>query len=85
MASLRFYGFDGPLEMMGAESPRQLLGQALDFLSSVNPATGERFRARVEPLLGDESDWQNLAAMFDPARSSAARPLRRRCGLRPRI
>lgn len=71
---LRFYGFDGPLEMMGAESPRQLLGQALDFLGSVDPAAGERFRARVEPLLGDESAWQNPAAMFDSALSVGGSP-----------
>ena len=67
--ALRCYGFDGPLEMMGAESPRQLLGHALDFLSSVDPAAGEAFRRRIEALLGAESDWQNPAAMFDPALS----------------
>lgn len=64
---LHFYGFDSPTEMVGTDSPRQLLMVALDYLASVDEALGQAHRARIAPLLGDDAAWRNPAAMLDPA------------------
>jgi erythromycin esterase-like protein len=71
---LRFYGFDGPMEMTGAESPRQLLDAALDVLTAIDPDIGETLRSRIAPLLGDDAAWDNPAAMMDPAQSVGLSP-----------
>lgn len=73
---LRFYGFDSPTEMMGADSPRELLRVAVEYLEGCG---GERWK-RVEGLLGDEGAWVSPQASFDPAKavggSEDARALR---------
>lgn len=66
---LNFYGFDGPLEMTHAESPRAMLEFALDYLASVDGDAPSERRARVEKLIGNDADWQNPAAMMDPSKS----------------
>lgn len=73
---VRFYGFDGPMEMSGAPSPRHALTSVIDYL----PATLRPEFPDMDALLGDDADWANQAAMFDPAasigRSDRARELR---------
>jgi erythromycin esterase len=71
---LRFYGFDSPTEMMGTDSPRQVLHFVLDYLASVDPAGAKEHRERIDPLLGQDSDWENPAAMMDPAKSIGLSP-----------
>jgi len=72
---VRFCGFDSPTEMTGTESPRQLLGLALDYLAAIDgtPDDGGR-RERIDALLGQDADWEDPAAMMDPARSIGLSP-----------
>ncbi|POX60131.1 erythromycin esterase [Streptomyces sp. Ru62] len=67
---LRFAGFDGPLEITGAASPRQALAALHDHLAALVdaellPSTGET----LDRLLGADDRWTDPAAMTDPARS----------------
>jgi erythromycin esterase-like protein len=71
---LRFYGFDSPTEMSGGDSPRQVLHFALDYLASIDPAGGKKFRGQIDPLLGEDSGWENPAAVPVPAKSPALSP-----------
>jgi erythromycin esterase-like protein len=77
---LQFYGCDSPTEMMSTDSPRQLLSFALDYLAAIDGDGGGERRARIEALLGADADWENPAALMDPALSvglsSAATALR---------
>lgn len=77
---LQFYGFDSPTEATGTDSPRQTLEFALDYLGSVDRASGEEFRNRIEPLLGNDAEWENPAAIMDPSKAigqtEAAKALR---------
>ncbi|MFC7304267.1 erythromycin esterase family protein [Streptomyces monticola] len=78
---LRFAGFDGPLEITGAASPRQALTALHAYLSArvdeaLLPCTAET----LDRLLGADGRWTNPAAMMDPAhsagRSAEAKELR---------
>jgi len=71
---LQFYGFDSPTEMFGTDSPRQVLYFILDYLASIDPASAQEYRKRVDPLLGRDSDWENPDAMMDPAKSIGLSP-----------
>ncbi len=71
---LRFYGFDSPTEMMDTDSPRRLLEFALDYLAPIDGAAGRERRERIEALLGRDADWENPAAMMDPAQSVGLSP-----------
>ncbi|MFZ4302298.1 erythromycin esterase family protein [Streptomyces cinereoruber] len=67
---VRFAGFDGPLEMSGAESPRQALTALHAHIAARSgaamlPCTAET----LDRLLGDDGRWTEPAAMRDPARS----------------
>ncbi|MEV4970516.1 erythromycin esterase family protein [Streptomyces scopuliridis] len=67
---LRFAGFDGPLEITGAASPRQALTALHGFLAArvdanLLPCTEEA----LDRLLGTDDRWTNPAAMMDPAQS----------------
>src|SRR6266487_991119 len=67
---LRFAGFDGPLEITGAASPRQALTALHGYLSArvdagLFPCTAET----LDRLLGADDRWTNPAAMMDPAQS----------------
>ncbi len=63
---IRFYGFDAPLEIFGAPSPRRALSSANDFLpAALRPASAHD----LDGLVGEDADWSNQAAMFDPAAS----------------
>jgi erythromycin esterase-like protein len=70
---LQFYGFDSPTDM-SADSPRQTLHVVLDYLSSVDEALGQEYRKRIDPLLGQDSAWENPAAAFDPAQAVGRSP-----------
>jgi erythromycin esterase len=71
---LQFYGFDSPTEMTGTDSPRQVLQFVLDYLASIDSAGSQEYRERIDPLLGQDSDWENPAAMMDPAKSVGLSP-----------
>ncbi|MEU3920462.1 erythromycin esterase family protein [Streptomyces sp. NPDC029004] len=67
---LRFAGFDGPLEITHAASPRQSLTALHDYLSprveaDLLPCTAET----LDRLLGTDDRWTNPAAMMDPSQS----------------
>ncbi|MGV9735638.1 erythromycin esterase family protein [Rhodococcus aetherivorans] len=63
---VRFHGFDAPLEFSGAPSPRRALSSANDYLpAALRPASVRD----LDALLGEDADWTNQAAMFDPAAS----------------
>ncbi|MFG2589878.1 erythromycin esterase family protein [Streptomyces sp. NPDC048438] len=67
---LRFAGFDGPLEITAAASPRQALTALHDYLAAqvdaeLLPCTAET----LDGLLGADDRWTDPAAMTDPTRS----------------
>ncbi|GGT58197.1 erythromycin esterase family protein [Streptomyces purpureus] len=78
---LHFAGFDGPLEITAAASPRQALTALHDYLAAwvdadLLPCTAET----LNHLLGTDDRWTNPAAMTDPdqsvGQSAEARELR---------
>ena len=71
---LRFYGFDIPEGNGVYGSPRPVLQFVLDYLASVDPALADEQRRRIEPLLGQDSDWENPAAIFDPTKAVGLSP-----------
>src|SRR5437763_9635138 len=56
---LQFYGFDSPTEMMGSDSPGQVLHFVLDYLASIDAESSQESRQRIDPLLGPDADWEN--------------------------
>lgn len=67
---VRFAGFDGPLEISGAESPRQALSALYDHLAEqveadLLPCTA----GYLDRLLGSDGTWTDPEAMMDPGRS----------------
>ncbi|WP_227985496.1 erythromycin esterase family protein [Nocardia spumae] len=61
---VRFHGFDAPLEFAAAPSPRRALFAVHDRL----PAALRPESARdLDTLLGEEAEWTNEEAMYDPA------------------
>jgi erythromycin esterase len=71
---LQFYGFDSPTEMTGSDSPSHVLHFVLDYLASIDSASGQEYRSRIDSLLGQDSDWENPAAMMDPTKSVGLSP-----------
>ncbi|WP_037682436.1 erythromycin esterase family protein [Streptomyces griseus] len=72
---LRFAGFDGPLEITGAASPRQSLTALHGYLAAqvdtdLLPCTAET----LDHLLGADDLWTDPAAMMDPSRSVGQTP-----------
>jgi erythromycin esterase-like protein len=72
---LRFAGFDGPLEITGAASPRQALTALHAYLTAWSdagllPCTAET----LDRLLGADDRWTNPAAMMDPSQSVGQTP-----------
>ncbi|MCI2422021.1 erythromycin esterase family protein [Saccharopolyspora sp. K220] len=63
---VRFYGFDAPLEFSSAPSPRRALSSANDYLPAALRPDSVR---DLDALLGEDADWTNEAAMFNPAAS----------------
>lgn len=64
---VRFAGFDAPLEMTGAGSPRQAL-TALHAYLAAHMDTGVRADV-LDRLLGPDERWADGGAMLDPSRS----------------
>lgn len=67
---LRFAGFDGPLEIQAAASPRAVLTALYEYLSArvdaeLLPCTAEV----LGRMIGADTRWTEPAAMMDPARS----------------
>jgi erythromycin esterase-like protein len=63
---VRFHGFDAPTETAGAPSPRHALSSVTGYLpAALRPASARD----LDTLLGDDADWTNEAAMYDPAAS----------------
>ncbi len=78
---VRFAGFDGPLEITGAES-RQALTALYDHLAArVEPDLLPCTPEALDGLLGPDDRWTDPAAMTDPARSRGSRPRRAGCGV----
>ena len=77
---LQFYGFDSPTEMSYADSPGHILRFVLDYITVLDDACGKSYRRKIEPLIGEDGDWEDPATLFDPARAigltTAARELR---------
>ncbi|GAA1068952.1 erythromycin esterase family protein [Kitasatospora nipponensis] len=72
---LRFAGFDGPLEITGAASPRQALGALHGYLAALVDAHLLPCDAAVlDRLLGPDDRWTEPAAMMDPTRSAGRSP-----------
>ena len=70
---LRFYGFDVPMEMAGANSPRTALCALHDYLAAHLDATMlAHSRETMSRLLGDDGRWSNPAAAMDPTQSIGA-------------
>ena len=72
---VRFAGFDGPLEISGADSPRQSLTALHGFLAArldadLLPGTA----AALDDLLGADERWPDPAVMYDPAKSVGRTP-----------
>ncbi|MDA3626558.1 erythromycin esterase family protein [Saccharopolyspora sp. WRP15-2] len=63
---VRFHGFDAPVEFAAAPSPRRALTSVSEYLpAALRPeSVGD-----LDALLGEEADWTNEAAMYDPAAS----------------
>ncbi|MGX1224656.1 erythromycin esterase family protein [Streptomyces ambofaciens] len=67
---LRFAGFDGPLEITGAASPRQALTALHGYLSSaVDPDLLPCTARTLDRLIGADDRWTEPEAMPDPTRS----------------
>ncbi|WP_367048112.1 erythromycin esterase family protein [Streptomyces sp. Je 1-332] len=67
---VRFAGFDGPLEITHAASPRQALTALHSYLAAqldadLLPVTTDA----LDRLLGADAPWTDPAAMMDPSRS----------------
>ncbi|MDQ1023214.1 erythromycin esterase-like protein [Streptomyces umbrinus] len=67
---VRFAGFDGPLEIAAAASPRQTLTALHGYLTAqvdadLLPCTAET----LDRLLGADDRWTDPAAMMDPSQS----------------
>ncbi|WP_201374189.1 erythromycin esterase family protein [Ktedonobacter robiniae] len=70
---LHFYGFDSPTDII-ADSPRQTLHFALDYLSERDEALCQEYRKRIDPLLGQDAAWENPAAALDPTQAIGQSP-----------
>lgn len=81
---LRFAGFDGPLEITGAASPRQALTALHAYLTAradpgLLPCTAEG----LDRLLGADGRWTDPAAMLDASRPRRTNGTGRACTLAP--
>ena len=63
---VRFHGFDAPTETFTAPSPRHALSSVNDYLPAALRPESVR---DLDALLGEDEDWSNQAAAFDPAAS----------------
>ncbi|GHJ43199.1 erythromycin esterase [Catellatospora sp. TT07R-123] len=74
-AQLRFAGFDGPLEMTGAASPRQALTALHAYLSvRVDADLLACTTQTLDRLLGADDPWSHPDSLRDPSRSVGQTP-----------
>ena len=66
---VRFAGFDGPLEITGAASPRQAMTALHAYVTAWLDAELLPAPDLLDRLLGDDDRWTDPAAMMDPTRS----------------
>ncbi|MEV0383654.1 erythromycin esterase family protein [Nonomuraea sp. NPDC050643] len=72
---LRFYGFDAPLEMMSAASPRRALTALHGYLAPrVSAGLLPCDLDTIDRLVGDDGRWTNEAAAMDPSQSVGGAP-----------
>jgi erythromycin esterase-like protein len=72
---VRFAGFDGPLEITAAASPRQALTALHTYLSTrIGPHLLTCTADTLDRLLGTDDRWTNPAAMRDPSQSIGQTP-----------
>lgn len=69
---VHFYGFDGPLEITGAASPRPALTALRDYLAAHLDLPWSR--ETIDELLGPDERWTNADAMMDPTQSVGRSP-----------
>jgi erythromycin esterase-like protein len=70
---LAFHGFDAPLEMTGAPSPRPFLEHLHGYLTAhLGPGPVRHRRTDLDRLLGDDGRWSDPAALMNAARSVGA-------------
>ncbi|WP_433720506.1 erythromycin esterase family protein [Actinoplanes sp. CA-051413] len=69
---LRFYGFDGPLEVTGPAGPRPAVTALYDYLAGHLDLPWSR--EHLDGLLGPDGRWTDPAATLDPARSVGRSP-----------
>ncbi|MFC9977863.1 erythromycin esterase family protein [Spirillospora sp. NPDC127200] len=68
---VRFAGFDGPLEITHAASPRQALTALHDYCAArVDAALLPCDAEALDRLLGPDERWTDPAAMMDPSQST---------------
>lgn len=83
---VRFAGFDGPLEITGAASPRQALTALHDYLAAeVDPDLLPCTARTLDRLLGADARWTDPAAMRTRPRPRGNRPRHTNCGYSPTI
>ncbi len=71
--SLAFYGFDAPLEMTHAPTPRPYLEKLHGYLTSTLGPEAVGHRGEIlDRLLGEDERWSNPAAQMDAAESIGA-------------
>lgn len=71
---LTFHGFDAPVELASAPSPRRHLVAVCDFLGSdlflgSGLSTGSELVKEIDELVGEESRWSDSAAVWESGRS----------------
>ena len=73
---VRFHGFDAPLEMASAPSPRRVLLELHGFLAE-HLDDVPHGAATIERLAGEDGPWENEAVMWGRAESIGDRPAAR--------
>ncbi|WP_067813148.1 erythromycin esterase family protein [Actinomadura kijaniata] len=72
---VRFYGFDAPMEMVAAQSPRASLLAARSYLAAhLGEDRVPHDAGTLAGLLGDDADWSEPEAIMNPARSVGNTP-----------
>ena len=70
---LSFYGFDAPMEMTGANSPRPALTALQAYLATnLKPTLLPATAGTIDTLAGADERWSNPAAILDPSESVGA-------------
>ena len=71
---LRFYGFDIPAGAVGYAAPRGSLRAATDRLAAVDEPAARSHWRRIEPLLGEDAAWENVAVFTNPSKGAGGTP-----------